>query len=88
MKKRIPDLIEELIRARETYDDYVFGVKHTKYSQPLLCITDEVQFRITANVTEQQIRQIVKYIRNSYQNVYSVQCNKDFSMIVALFSEQ
>lgn len=87
MKKRIPDLVEELIRARETYDDYVFGVKHTKYSQPLLCITDEVQFRITANVTEEQIRRIVKYIRTSYENIYSVQINKDYSMIIALFSE-
>ena len=88
MKKRIADLIEELNRVENNHRHYVFGVKHIQYREPILYITDEVQFQLTTQVTIEQRERIIRHIRHSYENLVTVHFNELYSLVVALFSEE
>lgn len=88
MKKKLADLIEELHRAENNHRHCVFGVNHIQYREPILYVTDEVQFQITSQVTSEQRERIIKHIRYSYENVVAVHYNELYSLVVALFSEE
>jgi hypothetical protein len=88
MKKRIADLLKELHCIENNHRHYVFGVNHIKYQESVLYVTDEVQFQLTTQVSPEQRDRIIKYIRNSYENVITVHFNEVYSLVVALFGEE
>lgn len=85
MKKRIDDLVKELDTIENEHQHHVFGVKHIHYDIPILYITDEVQFRLTTQVSIDQRKRIIKHIRYSYENLVTVHYNEIYSLVVALF---